>query len=223
MQPRPRTLLAPLAAAAVVALLALTGGPAGAHVEPDVASVPAGSTSTVQFTVEHGCDGSPTVKVEVRVPDQVTDADAVDLPGWTGAVVDGVVTYTGGSLPDAEEGQFGIRFTAPNEPGAVLTFPFIQTCEQGTLDWIEADEEDEHPAPTVVVGDPDPTATPPPGTTLEEPDDDADSSTTLIAILVVVVLAAGGGALWYARRSRDGGPAGPDDAAGPTDAGPPVG
>ena len=29
----------------------------------------------------------------------------------------------------------------------------MQTCEQGSIEWIEATEEDEHPAPMVMIAD----------------------------------------------------------------------
>lgn len=155
-----RRLCSPLVAAGLAAASALLlAAPAAAHVEPEVSVVPAGSVADVQFTVEHGCEGSPTVKLEFQVPASVTDAQPIDKEGWTGAVVDGVITYTGGSLPDDEESDFGIRFTVPASVGDTLRFPMIQTCEEGQLDWIQEGEDAERPAPAVEIGEPDPTAT----------------------------------------------------------------
>lgn len=146
-------------AASAVACGLLLPTPAAAHVEPEVTTVPAGSTAEVQFTVEHGCDGSPTVKLEFQVPDGITDAQPIEEAGWTGSVVDGVVTYTGGSLPDDQQADFGIRFTVPGTVGDTIRFPMIQTCEEGQLDWIQDGEDAERPAPAVEVGEPDPNAT----------------------------------------------------------------
>ena len=53
-------------AAATVILVA--GGIASAHVDPDPLAMEAGTTGTVAFTIEHGCDGSPTTELEVRDP-----------------------------------------------------------------------------------------------------------------------------------------------------------
>ena len=49
-------------------------GVASAHIDPDPTEAQAGSRLTVGFTVEHGCDGSPTTQLDMRLPDGVTDA-----------------------------------------------------------------------------------------------------------------------------------------------------
>lgn len=151
-----------IAPVAGLALVLLAAAPALGHVEPEVSTVPAGSLATVDFTVEHGCEGSPTVKMEFQVPDGITDAQPAEKAGWTGALVDGVVTYTGGSLPADQEDTFAVRFTVPDQVQAVLMFPMIQTCETGSIDWIQTEGEAERPAPRVVVGEPDPNAPVPP-------------------------------------------------------------
>ena len=46
--------------AATAAVVFLAGGIASAHVDPDPIAMQAGTPGTVQFKVEHGCDGSPT-------------------------------------------------------------------------------------------------------------------------------------------------------------------
>ena len=111
-------------------------GAASAHVEPKPAAAEAGTTTTIQFNVEHGCDGSPTTKVEIKVPQQVTDVAAVDKPGWSGTVAGQVVTYTGGSQDAQTATDFGVKVTLPASP-AKLEFPVVQTCEKGSIDWIE--------------------------------------------------------------------------------------
>ena len=50
--------------------------PAASHIDPDPKRAQAGSRLTVGFTVEHGCDGSPTVQLDMRLPDGLTDAVA---------------------------------------------------------------------------------------------------------------------------------------------------
>lgn len=220
MRLTPRLFLPALALGAALAL----ASPAAAHVEPDVTEVPAGAAATVEFHVEHGCEGSPTVKLELRVPADVTDAAPVEKPGWTGAVTDRVVTFAGGSLPDDQEDAFSITFTAPSTVGTVLRFPMIQTCEQGTLEWIQTDEEAERPAPAVKIVAAEPgtgtTTTAATATTAtsattssssdltgpadgDAQDDGDDSGSSLPWVLggIVVVGVAGGG-LWFARRNR---------------------
>ena len=228
--PRRRLVLRMALAVGAGALAALgASAPASAHVEPTATVVPAGSAATVEFTVQHGCDGSPTTKVEFKVPDEIADALAVDKDGWTGSVADGVVTYEGGPLPADREDTFSVSFTAPATVGATLAFPFLQTCVEGSIDWIQLDEGAERPAPIIEIGDPDPNApvpttavdgTPdatgaPTTTTVAEPttttivvpgvDDEGSaadpSSGATVVIGVVALTAAGVGfAVWLRRR-----------------------
>jgi uncharacterized protein YcnI len=166
-----------LAATATLALLA--AAPAAAHVEPTATEVPAGSVATVEFTVQHGCDGSPTTKLEFQVPEEITDAAPVDKDGWTGSADGRVITYEGGPLAPDVEDTFAVTFTAPDTVGLELAFPFVQTCEEGSIDWIQLEEDAERPAPIVTIGDPDPNAPQPtPTTTTEGTTDTTEPETT---------------------------------------------
>ena len=60
-------------AAVVSAAVLAIGGVASAHIDPDPTEAQAGSRLTVGFTVEHGCEGSPTVQLDMRLPEGVTD------------------------------------------------------------------------------------------------------------------------------------------------------
>lgn len=145
--------------AATVVGACLLAVPAAAHTESDVVAVPAGEAATVKLKPTHGCDGSPTVTVTIQAP--VEGATAVDVEGWTAtATPDGddttVLEWTGGSLPADQTGEFPVEFpvefTAPDTPGMVLTFPSIQTCDNGEeLFWISGDPADEFPAPRVLI------------------------------------------------------------------------
>jgi len=77
----------PIAAAAATAAALAVASPAFAHIHTDPAAVEAGTEATVGFIVEHGCEGSPTVKVEIQLPDGATDISGVDGGGsprrWT--------------------------------------------------------------------------------------------------------------------------------------------
>jgi uncharacterized protein YcnI len=157
-------------AALIGGLILLSAGPAGAHVEPTATEVPAGSYATVDFTVQHGCEESSTVKLEFQVPEELDDAVPVDKPGWTASVDQDVVTFEGGPLPADEEDDFSVSFTAPETQGVRLVFPFIQTCEEGSIDWIQTTFDADRPAPVVMVGPADPNApTAPPATSTTEP------------------------------------------------------
>jgi uncharacterized protein YcnI len=130
-------------------------GPAAAHTESDLVAVPAGAEATVTLEPTHGCAGSPTVAVRIRAP--FPDAVAEDVEGWTAtATPDGagntVLEWTGGLLPADEDGAFPVEFVAPDAVGALLTFPAVQECADGSeLAWISGDPADEFPAPRVLV------------------------------------------------------------------------
>lgn len=148
---------AAVAAGAAVVLVPATA--AFAHIDPEPTAVEAGAEATVSFTVEHGCDASPTTKVEIQAPDGASGISGVDGGGFTSSVDGQVVTFTGGPL-DADTPQaFAVTFTAPDEAGEVPV-KIIQTCEEGSIDWIEVaaegGEEPEHPAPilTITAGTP---------------------------------------------------------------------
>jgi periplasmic copper chaperone A len=86
---------------------------------------------SVGFTVEHGCDGSATVQLDVRLPEGVSGVVPEPPAGWTSGVDGRVVTFSGGPLPDDVEGTFRVRMALPATPGATIYFPFVQRCEQG--------------------------------------------------------------------------------------------
>jgi uncharacterized protein YcnI len=219
--------LGAVAASATVVLVA--GGIASAHIDPDPIAMQAGTSGTVAFKVEHGCEGSPTTSMKFEIPDGVTGVAAVDKAGWTATLTGNTLEFTGGPLAADEEDHFDISFTAPAQAGDIR-FPVIQTCEQGELAWIEVAEEGaeepEHPAPTIKITQDPPTAeelTPEPEEEEEATDTsvttgtDAAISTTVIvapaddessntgAIVVVIIGAAivlVGGGVMLARRKN---------------------
>ena len=168
-----------LFAATTSAVLLATGGLASAHIDPDPVEAQAGSRLAVGFTVEHGCEGSPTVQLDMRLPEGVADPVTEPADGWDGSVeiVDGetIVTFAGGPLADDVEGTFSVTMTLPPTPDATIHFPFVQRCEVGEIRWIQipsepGDELDE-PAPAMTLTGPvasvPPTA--PPTTPVTEP------------------------------------------------------
>ena len=153
------------------ALAALTiASPAVAHIDPDPTEAQAGSTLSVAFTVEHGCDGSPTIQLDMRLPEGVTEASPDPIDGWEGSIDADVVTFVGGPLPDDEEGTFSVTMTLPPTPDTTIYFPFVQRCEVGEIRWIaiptdDAGDEPEEPAPAMALTGPVATTTAPPATT----------------------------------------------------------
>jgi len=151
-----------LFAATTSAVLLATGGLASAHIDPDPVEAQAGSRLTVGFTVEHGCEGSPTVQLDMRLPEGVTDPVTEPAEGWDGLIetVDGdtIVTFAGGPLADDVEGTFSVTMTLPPTPDVTIYFPFVQRCEVGEIRWIQipsepGDELDE-PAPAMTLTGP---------------------------------------------------------------------
>lgn len=157
-----------LLSAGAVALPLLAASPASAHIDPDPTEAQAGSTLSIAFTVEHGCDGSPTTQLDMRLPDGVTGASPDEIEGWEGSIEDNVVTFVGGSLPDDVEGTFSVTMTLPPTPDTTIHFPFVQRCEEGEIRWIgipsEPGDELDEPAPALLLTGPavPPTTTTPP-------------------------------------------------------------
>jgi len=142
-----------------VALVGMTAGalvvaaaPAFAHIEVEPARVKPGRSVTVEFSPEHGCgEDSPTTRMTFRVPRGVRDATGVAPDGWTATTSGRRIIFEGGPLPYDEDEDFGISFRAPDAK-TVLTWKLVQTCEDGSVRWIEADHDAEYPAPVVGVG-----------------------------------------------------------------------
>ena len=127
-----RSLLAVTSAAVVLSV----ASPAWAHVDPDPEEAQAGSQLSVGFTVQHGCDGSPTVQLDMRLPDGIASAEPEPPDGWTGSVESNVITFVGGPLPDDQELTFRVLMTLPPTPDTTIYFPFVQRCEVGEIRWI---------------------------------------------------------------------------------------
>ncbi|MDQ2678548.1 MAG: YcnI family protein [Actinomycetota bacterium] len=165
------------AVAATIAAVAapfLLAGTAGAHISPQDPEAPSGSYFTTAFKVGHGCDGSPTTKVAIKMGDGVTSVKPQPVAGWNlttttreldppidnhgtmiTETVDEVI-WEGGPLPDDELQMFWISMKLPEgEAGTAVEFPVVQTCETGETAWIEpvveGQDEPEHPAPAVVL------------------------------------------------------------------------
>lgn len=111
--------------------------------------------------IMHGCDGHPTTRVSVTIPEGVTGAKPMPKPGWTietvksayaraypsfhGQVSEGVtrITWSGGSLPDdqVDEFTFFARISDAFAPGATIHFPVEQDCTEGSYRWSEVPAE----------------------------------------------------------------------------------
>ena len=165
--------------AAVVAsgLLVLTATGASAHVSVTPTVTTAGAYSVLTFAVPHGCDGSPTTKIAIQVPDDFATVTPGVNPNWTvekvmkkldkpvddghgGQYTERVseVVYTGKSpLADGYRDTLDLQVKLPETVGKTLTFPVVQTCEKGETAWVQvptADQKEddlESPAPALTI------------------------------------------------------------------------
>ena len=165
------------AAAATTGLMGLGLAGAAAHVTitPDTTAAGAHALLTVGFS--HDCEGSPTNKLTISLPEPLVDAKPEIVPGWTvekvtetldepltldnGSSVTervGQIVYTAETpVEDGYLQQFDISVQLPESEGETLAFPVLQSCVEGETDWAEipAEGEDPHsldaPAPTITL------------------------------------------------------------------------
>ncbi len=95
------------------------------------------------------------MKIEMLLPDGITDATPVAPAGWTSSLADKVITWEGGPQPDHEALTVSVEMKFPNAPGETLLFPLVQTCQVGEIRWIQPPNPDgtepEDPAPAVTL------------------------------------------------------------------------
>jgi periplasmic copper chaperone A len=158
--------------AAALACLPVTAAFAHATLENQSASV--GSTYKAVMRIGHGCEGSPTLKVRVQIPEGVIAVKPMPKQGWTLETVkasykqsydyygtpmtEGVreIVWTGKLLDEHyDEFVFRAYLTDNLKPDATLYFPTVQECEKGADRWIEIPAEGKgaddykYPAPGV--------------------------------------------------------------------------
>ena len=135
-----------------------------AHVTLETQQVPVGASYKAVLRVPHGCDGTATVAIRVRIPDGVIGVKPMPKPGWrldtvTGKyakpytlrgakVTEGVteVAWFGGKLADAHYDEFVFTSVLADEleAGKTVYFPVVQECEKGVHRWIEIPTDGEH-------------------------------------------------------------------------------
>lgn len=132
--------------------------PALAHVVLDTPTAPPGSPYKLALKVTHGCEGSPTVSVKVKIPEGFIAVKPQPKPGWSIALVRGKyaktydfyhgaklsegvteILWSGNQLPDEYFDEFVLSgFVARDlKEGTTLYFLVEQQCEKGTHRWIE--------------------------------------------------------------------------------------
>ena len=161
---------------ALAAVFVAFSAPAIAHVSFENGQATPNSTYKATLRIPHGCDGKPTLKVRVRIPEGIVAVKPMPKAGWKlettkgayvrayqvqgEAVSEGVtdIVWTG-SLDDGhyDEFVFQARFTDAYQPGATVHFPVVQECDGVAEEWtqVPAAGEDPHslksPAPGVRI------------------------------------------------------------------------
>ena len=146
---------------AVLAAAGIILAPAGAvsaHIVLSQPTFEAGQNYAVFFKVEQGCDGSPTLALNVQIPGDVIVLDTPSKPGWAVSAKRDKGQVTGvtwrGKLAAKDSDQFGLFVKLPAKPGP-LYFPVLQQCEKGEIRWSDipvagqAPRDVLHPAPVL--------------------------------------------------------------------------
>ncbi len=140
---------------AVSAVVCLSA--AAAHVTLERPEAAVGSSYKGVLKIPHGCSGSPTTAIRVRLPAGIIAVKPMPKPGWQLDVVTGKypkpyslrgatvsegvteIAWSGGRLLDAHYDEFVFTSTIAEELGGGQTiyFPVVQECEKGVHRWIE--------------------------------------------------------------------------------------
>src|SRR6185295_18828850 len=123
-------------------------GAACAHVTLETREAPIGASYKAVLRVPHGCEGTATTSIRVRIPDGVIGVKPMLNPDWTlttvtakypktytlfhAQVSEGVVeiAWAGGKLLDTHYDEFVFQSNLVDEliPGKMLYFPVVQEC-----------------------------------------------------------------------------------------------
>jgi uncharacterized protein YcnI len=160
---------------AVIAGIALgLAPPAWGHVTVSPSSAIAGSFTLLEIRVPNEEQSANTVKIDVKLPDGFAEASYQPVPGWTvevrkrklttpiqtddGPVSEEVteIIWTGdgseaGKISPGQFMDFPLQVQIPDAAGQTLTFPAIQTYDDGLIvRWIGPVGADQ-PAPRLSV------------------------------------------------------------------------
>jgi uncharacterized protein YcnI len=144
-----------------LAIAAVAATPAAAHITLENRQASPGSYYKAVFMVAHGCAGSATIGIRVRIPEGVIAVKPMPKPGWTIETVKGAypesyqlhgrsvsegvreVVWSGGKLADDRYDEFVLSgyLTGSLKPDSTLYFPVVQECEQGVSRWIEIPQD----------------------------------------------------------------------------------
>lgn len=154
------------AAVAAMFTLLLVAPQAYAHITLETQKTPVESRYKAVLRVPHGCKGSPTTKLRVRIPEGVVGVKPQPKAGWVLDIVKGdyakpytlsgaqvgsgvkEISWTGGPLLDDhyDEFVFIAYLSSALAPNTTLYFPVVQECEKGVERWIDVPGADKKTA-----------------------------------------------------------------------------
>ncbi|SRR6266545_682659 len=128
-----------------------------AHVALESEQAAVGSRYKAVLQVLHGCSGSPTTTIRVRIPDGIVAVMPMPKAGWKLDVVTGKyekphslghaqvnegvteVAWSAGNLPSTFYDEFVFIATVAGDlqEGQTIYFPVVQQCERGVNRWID--------------------------------------------------------------------------------------
>jgi periplasmic copper chaperone A len=134
--------------------------PAIAHITLESQEAKVGGSYKAVLRVPHGCTGSATTSIRVKIPEGLIGVKPMPKPGWTLTIATGKypktyklfhaelnegvteIGWSGGTLPDDwyDEFVFTGFLSGDLEAGKKLYFPVVQECEKGVHRWIEIPE-----------------------------------------------------------------------------------
>jgi uncharacterized protein YcnI len=132
-------------------------GTVSAHVTLETQQAAVGASYKAVLRVPHGCDGSATTAIRIRIPAGIISVKPMPKPGWKLDTVSGTyakpatlrgakvsegvteIAWSGGKLADAyyDEFVFTSALAEELEAGKTVYFPVVQECEKGVNRWIE--------------------------------------------------------------------------------------
>jgi uncharacterized protein YcnI len=117
----------------LMAAALLAAASAHAHVSLEQNAATAGSYQKLVFRVGHGCNGSPTTAVSIRLPEGFAAMHPMPKAGWNIERTTDNLTWRGGPLPDDFYEEFVMFGKLPAAGSHV--FKIVQSCQAGSVNW----------------------------------------------------------------------------------------
>jgi len=149
-----------LSARFALVLAVLSTIPAHAHSTLEQQRAAPGTHYKAVVRVPHGCEGQPTLRVRVQVPEGVLAVKPMLKPGWVltaakkpyaqpykyhaATLTEGITEIVwSGRLPDENYDEFVFQAFLSDtlKPDTTLYFPVVQECEKSAERWIEIPAE----------------------------------------------------------------------------------